>query len=561
MKPKFFIEFLCILIILCCLKICTANDEREHDRALYQTGRKYCLAQNWDDALSLFQQLISEYPDSRYCAGSHFWIGYCLEKKNGFENEAFNAFDYLTKKFPESSWADDAVVHQISLAEKFARAGKQSYISFLIAHLGASNASISQQAAIALGFLGHRAALPILKEMTNDPYLASVAQSLIKHVEETGQRKPSTQDGIEKPTRNFSTEDVNSDDLATEPGTFPFIETQRHEQYRKLLKTGQRWSKDELVTFAIWHILPTDRFEQFNSLHGDDRREWLRKYWKLRDPTPTTTINESYLEFERRLAYAHKHFSRAWGSSRSMLQKEQYQLPGKPNAPWDARGEVYIKYGEPDFIAHGGVHKEEWTYYKYNVDFIITQYMTNIFGNAVFPGPISDLTKSYDVDYDLAGEPFSARLDATSEYTHNRIYHDLNFIFKPEFRYHHDYKAKPIQQFKFAIRCQEAGSNRQLIVEYELPIDEFQIISTNERCMISYSQRYVVFDSQLNEVIRDECQQQITADNKKSIRAKQKIQASIPITLAPGRYKIALRIEYQKSNKLGIYQKDFVVED
>jgi GWxTD domain-containing protein len=59
------------------------------------------------------------------------------------------------------------------------------------------------------------------------------------------------------------------------------------------------------------------------------------QFWERRDPTPGTARNEFKEEHYRRIAYANTHF----GS----------KIPGSLTA----RGEIYIKFGPPDEIAHG----------------------------------------------------------------------------------------------------------------------------------------------------------------------------------------------------------------
>lgn len=62
------------------------------------------------------------------------------------------------------------------------------------------------------------------------------------------------------------------------------------------------------------------------------RTEFVRRYWALRDPTPTTPENERRDEHERRVEYARSNFA----------------MPHRPY--WDARGEFYIRFGAPAAI-------------------------------------------------------------------------------------------------------------------------------------------------------------------------------------------------------------------
>lgn len=60
------------------------------------------------------------------------------------------------------------------------------------------------------------------------------------------------------------------------------------------------------------------------------RREFLVRFWSVRDPDLMTAVNERKLEHYRRVWYSRAAFS------------EQAN-------PWDRRGEVYIRYGAPDY--------------------------------------------------------------------------------------------------------------------------------------------------------------------------------------------------------------------
>ncbi len=60
------------------------------------------------------------------------------------------------------------------------------------------------------------------------------------------------------------------------------------------------------------------------------REAFLRRFWGQRDPNLLTEVNERLLEHYRRVWYARQNFS-------------------KGKQPWDRRGEVYIRFGEPDY--------------------------------------------------------------------------------------------------------------------------------------------------------------------------------------------------------------------
>jgi GWxTD domain-containing protein len=63
---------------------------------------------------------------------------------------------------------------------------------------------------------------------------------------------------------------------------------------------------------------------------GPERQAYLEQFWSRRDPDILTNLNERVIEHYRRVWYARTFFS-------------------ENNYPWDKRGEVYIRYGEPDY--------------------------------------------------------------------------------------------------------------------------------------------------------------------------------------------------------------------
>jgi GWxTD domain-containing protein len=74
---------------------------------------------------------------------------------------------------------------------------------------------------------------------------------------------------------------------------------------------------------------PEELAEYEVAVAGGEEEVFLKRFWAKRDPDLVTPVNERLLEHYRRVWYARQNFS----------QKVQ---------PWDRRGEVYIRFGEPD---------------------------------------------------------------------------------------------------------------------------------------------------------------------------------------------------------------------
>ena len=75
-----------------------------------------------------------------------------------------------------------------------------------------------------------------------------------------------------------------------------------------------------------------------------DRDAYLTRFWGDLDPDLTTAANERRLEHYRRVWFARQHFA-------------------KRKEPWDTRGEVYVRFGEPDHRS-----RSDWMNFQQSVD-------------------------------------------------------------------------------------------------------------------------------------------------------------------------------------------------
>jgi GWxTD domain-containing protein len=85
---------------------------------------------------------------------------------------------------------------------------------------------------------------------------------------------------------------------------------------------------------GLQYLLNPYQLRQFFGLADDSSRsDWIERYWRAEDPTPTTPENEKMDEHTIRVNIARQLFdSEAW--------------PG-----WDRRGEVFVRYGAPNVRA------------------------------------------------------------------------------------------------------------------------------------------------------------------------------------------------------------------
>ena len=76
-------------------------------------------------------------------------------------------------------------------------------------------------------------------------------------------------------------------------------------------------------------VTSSEALAPFEQIPVSDKPAFLDAFWSGRDPDLTTAANERRLEHYRRVWYARQNFSEG-------------------RKPWDQRGEVYIRFGEPD---------------------------------------------------------------------------------------------------------------------------------------------------------------------------------------------------------------------
>ncbi|MBN2093366.1 GWxTD domain-containing protein [candidate division KSB1 bacterium] len=528
-----------VLIFALFWQVLSAATNNEEAKKLYQKARDKCLDQKWKDALKIFSEINDKYPENRYQDDALFWKAYCLEKMESNPMDVFLAYDVLITKYPKSSWTDDAVIHQIGIAEKNAKFDEKFYLQFLIDELSDSNADIQKEAAFALGRLGDTRAIPILEKFKTNENLAEKANTILKKLKsEAGEAKKTPSEaepeGIIDITRMKGAGKKESDNSEK---SFLFFPTKRYKHYRSMLRTDDNWTREELIDFGMLYILSNDDFDEFSNLKGYDREEWLRKYWKKRDPTLTTPENEAFQEFERRIHYARTHFSARWNDRHFKNKRDQYLRDGWPHAPWDARGELYIKFGEPDFNSIHSYHAFEWTYHRYNVDFIVRAFQTNIYGEAIYPGSMSQSIHRYDL----------ARIN-------------LEYIFNPQFRYEFDYHAEPLKKFKCGIITNQTDSTGNVTLNYEFPIQELNIIQDQGIYKISFLEQVVVFNDDMREVTRKEITRIRTGNSPDQIKKEKLLKNDVRFSVAPGEYMLAIRIADENSSKLGIYRKNFIVK-
>ena len=90
--------------------------------------------------------------------------------------------------------------------------------------------------------------------------------------------------------------------------------------------------EEQAVYYDLSLVATGDELARFEAAPEEERKALSEAFWAGRDPAPVTPANERWIEHCRRVAFSREHF-------------------GEHKYPWDARGEVYVRYGRPDHIS------------------------------------------------------------------------------------------------------------------------------------------------------------------------------------------------------------------
>ena len=129
-------------------------------------------------------------------------------------------------------------------------------------------------------------------------------------------------------------EGITPDLIQTMLTQFEALSMSTKKQYDLLQRSLETYIKgldpeEQEVYGDLEHVATDETIESWNSATGEEKDELWRDFWNVRDPNPVTIENERLVEHYKRVMYARIHFSSA-------------------QFPYDRRGEIYVRYGEPD---------------------------------------------------------------------------------------------------------------------------------------------------------------------------------------------------------------------
>lgn len=285
--------------------------------------------------------------------------------------------------------------------------------------------------------------------------------------------------------------------------------------------------EDRLLFHSLRPIASEEQLEEFFALPPRDRDEWLRRFWKEFDPTPTTEENERKAEHERRVAHALEHYStQFWGR------------------PWDDRGDAYIKFGEPDdkVIRLGEANCEIWYYCDYKPELALQfdeaslEDYYHLFGRLRSPRrPVGHGASEYLQSLLVRAATAEAQAEAK----------------KPKYEYDLDTSLPYYCEWS-----QFGGEDGKTRVEllYALPVQELDF--SDGRAEIG--RRATVFDQAYREIVSTVGEKRVGED---VLRSGDLLIGTLDLSVSPGDYVLGFRLEDLKSNRMGILKSEFTARD
>ncbi len=506
---------------------------------LLNKARKDIARQKFEKAENHLRRLLSQFSDNDLADNAVFWQAYIQEARDR-DLIAFQQFAELRQQFPDSEWADNALAHQIRIAQKLYLSGRPQYKRFLTDLLHHDDARIRAEAALSLAELGDSTAVEQVQEFADadDPWLRQRATLALQTVRNGPVPAHPDSERARQVLLQFQIRAgkvAQTERKKSWREDFMLYKTRRYRLYEALYEryyaNDHEWSLEELVDYGLFHIVPQDEFEQYLSLrYPYDRQEWRRIFWKAYDPTPTTPENEFKEEFMRRVVKARAEYGEEWNYRHFRYLRNQYLRTGWSWSPWDSRGELLVKLGEPDYTEPVALNVDVWYYSREGVSFGVNRYVTNIYGNGYYPDGLYAFIH--------VGGPGAIEVDYI--YNHLMVYDPLPGI-------------KHIKGIRIDTR---PVSENHLEVRIEVPRKRLALIRQDgSRWRLDYLRRLVVFDLDYREVLRDEALHQRSFATRKEAKSLKWLTETVDLKLPRGRYILALRIEDRNAPRLGIVKK------
>lgn len=348
-----------------------------------------------------------------------------------------------------------------------------------------------------------------------------------------------------------------------------YLETDRNEQATEMYYSGIVKLRDPKTWEDVYEELeillrPEDR-DRIIQLPYGEKGELVRRFWKQRDPTPTTMLNERLVEHFKRVKYARINF------------------PDGIPPYFDDRGKIYVKYGAPDakylsqMTGENVKENESWSYEQsiqkgLTFDFVKRGTAYRLAQDLSEAAPTGARMEERN---QVAIQLYQQRADFTDSYNmfaleSNQIDHSVMSNFRSErlnavekapvsiTRYE---QAEPFLPFIYNIAQFRVARDKSRVEVYMgVSNNQLRYVPSGEGMISTLLCSFLIQDSAFADIKREDRQFALQAKSIDEVQNKLFMHQE-DFELTPGNYAMALRIENPQSNALGSYRNDIEVRD
>ncbi|HUU27855.1 MAG TPA: GWxTD domain-containing protein [archaeon] len=350
----------------------------------------------------------------------------------------------------------------------------------------------------------------------------------------------------------------------------------------------------EMYRDIIDIVRPNERSEYKQARTIEQKKLFFRKFWKGRDPSPTTEYNERLVEHYRRLNYA----------------KQNYNI--KQTKGYDDRGIIYIKHGKPDQVArligNFGIRDNETWLYRRKPDNFIYHFVKKTTAYYIVPRLIEAVVgAAFATAYDQQVNPDNPQettlMEAPDfgsnfrELLYNRaeidpiyfrlasmkadfndpdyLYQEMvtNFemeesrILEPGLTtgmqtetYAPDMGVEPLDYYYYTADFMAMNANSNVNIFYGMPVSELEFKRDIIGVRVNYEVTFALFDQDWSEVKRvyNRRSYQLSQEPDKSNTGLLMVDKQ-NVNVPPGNYHYSVSVRDLGSNHLGIFKGDIPV--
>jgi GWxTD domain-containing protein len=326
-------------------------------------------------------------------------------------------------------------------------------------------------------------------------------------------------------------------------------------------------------TFLL--LLSEDERTAYNNLGSEqERAAWRHRFWKERDPTPTTERNERLEEHLRRVAYARTFFK------------------APTRLGFDDRGRIYVKYGPPDdryIDPAGNVTRgnESWVYYNFSgglaFDFVEKNgiyRITTLYDALVAEGErfswLEAVKRLYQARADLhpkynrvlselerlstmvAGR--DVRFDVQQLIERVEIDTRTDQLRAPPDLYVHDYGGEALPIVFNTANFRAADGKTRVEVYFAVSFRDLTFLPSEGQLKTTLLPVVAIFDHNYNLIARDSTTVTLTLDSPAQKKLKNFVN-QFAFEIDPGQYLLFIRARNPESKRIGIYRVAVVAQN